>query len=322
MKVGVYFDLRNPDRWRRDPTELYRSTLDLCVEAERLGIDSVWFTEHHDFDDGYLPQPLTMAAAVAARTERIRIGIGVVIAPLHSAVEIAEQAAIVDIISGGRLELGLGAGYRPTEFELFAADFNGRYDAATEIGARCRDLWENGPITPRPVQDRIPIWYGFQGPIGARRAGRTGEGLLSAYGPNYEIYLGGLREGGHSEQQARMGGLIQAWLTADPDQDWQQVAPHVAYQADSYREHAIRGTDLPTPKPVDPDRLRQREPDRHGAYLLYGTPSDVADRVRQFVSPAPVDTVFFWGTMPGMTNWTVRTHLELLASDLAPRLRD
>lgn len=85
MRVGLYFDLRNPGRWRRDPTELYGAFLELCEEAEHLGIDSVRVTEHHGFDDDYLPAPLTLLAAAAARTRRIRLGTGIVVAPLHPA---------------------------------------------------------------------------------------------------------------------------------------------------------------------------------------------------------------------------------------------
>src|SRR5690242_5556583 len=102
----------------------------MCEEAELLGCESVWLTEHHLFDDGYLPQPLTFAAAVAARTRRLRIGTAIVIAPLHHPVELAEQAAVVDIISHGRLELGLGAGYRVPEFQLYGAEVSTRYDTA------------------------------------------------------------------------------------------------------------------------------------------------------------------------------------------------
>ncbi len=119
VNVGVYFDLRNAPSWPQDPARLYGFTLELCEEAERLGAHSVWLSEHHLFDDGYLPQPLTFAAAVAARTTRVRIGTAVLLAPLHDAVEIAEQVAVVDLVSNGRVELGLGAGYRVPEFELF-----------------------------------------------------------------------------------------------------------------------------------------------------------------------------------------------------------
>src|SRR5262245_58413988 len=116
MRLGIYFDLRNPAEWQRSPSALYRGTLDLVDEAERLGIDSVWFSEHHFFEDGYLPQPLTMAAAVAARTSRVGIGTAIIAAPLHKPIEIAEQAAVVDIISDGRLTIGVGAGYVQKEF--------------------------------------------------------------------------------------------------------------------------------------------------------------------------------------------------------------
>ncbi|MDQ1463513.1 MAG: hypothetical protein QOC73_454, partial [Actinomycetota bacterium] len=112
MRVGIYFDLRNPPAWRTSSSRLYGFTLEMCEEAELLGCESVWLTEHHLFDDGYLPQPLTFAAAVAARTQRMRIGTGILIAPLHNPVEVAEQAAVVDILSDGRLDLGIGAGYR------------------------------------------------------------------------------------------------------------------------------------------------------------------------------------------------------------------
>src|ERR1700694_4992398 len=111
MDVGIYFDLRNPPVWAADWSRLYGFSLELCEEAECLGCHSIWLTEHHLFDDGYLPQPLIMAAAIAARTSRVRIGTGILIAPLHHPVELAEQAAVVDIISSGRVDIGIGAGY-------------------------------------------------------------------------------------------------------------------------------------------------------------------------------------------------------------------
>src|SRR5437868_899465 len=112
----MYLDLRNPPRWSRPWADHYAHALELVEEGERLGASSAWLTEHHFFDDGYLPQCLTFAAAVAARTKRLRIGTAVLLLPLHPPLEVAEQAAVVDIMSGGRLDLGLGLGYRKPEY--------------------------------------------------------------------------------------------------------------------------------------------------------------------------------------------------------------
>src|SRR5262249_19235167 len=206
MRVGICLDLRNPPPWPQDPTHLYGFGLELCEEAEHLGAGSVWVTEHHMFDDGYLPQTLTYAAAIAARTKHVRIGTGILIAPLHATVEIAEQVAVVDILSDGRVDLGLGAGYRVPEFELFGAGIEKRYSTTDARASELRELWAEGRVTPAPVQERLPIFLGYQGPKGARRAGRLGEGLLSGRASLWEPYRGGLREGGHDESTARMIG--------------------------------------------------------------------------------------------------------------------
>src|SRR5581483_9884034 len=245
--------------------------------------------EHQLFDDGYLPQPLTLAAAVAARTRSVRIGTGIVIAPLHHPVEVAEQAAIVDIISAGRVDIGLGAGYRVPEFELFGADIAHRYGTTDQCARELRRLW-SGVVTPPPVQARVPIWMGYQGPKGAARAGRLGEGLLSADGRLWPVYRDAFAAAGHDLAGARMTGGISGWATEDPEADWPVVAKHLANQLDSYRRYMVEGTGQPVPRPVDPDRLRQREPFSGPiGYFLYGTPEEVAVRVREAVGDAPVD---------------------------------
>ena len=212
MRVGIYFDLRNPPAWRVPPSRLYGFTLEMCREAELLGCDSVWLTEHHLFDDDYLPQPLTFAAAVAARTQRVRIGTGILIAPLHHPAEVAEQAAVVDIVSDGRLDLGLGAGYRIPEFELFGAKMATRYRATDDMARELRRLWGAGGVTPRPVQERPPLWLGYQGPKGARRAGLLGECLLTLNKESWPAYRDALAEAGHDPAAARMAGGIQGWV--------------------------------------------------------------------------------------------------------------
>src|SRR5580658_9561087 len=119
MDLGIYLDLRNPPGWRRPWASHYARSLEVVEEAERLGAATVWLSEHHFFEDGYLPQPLTFAAAIAARTSRIRIGTAVLLAPLRLPLQLAEEAAVVDVLSGGRLDLGVGVGYRVPEYEGF-----------------------------------------------------------------------------------------------------------------------------------------------------------------------------------------------------------
>src|ERR1700674_3649137 len=122
MNVGIYLDLRNPPAWRRPWADHYARSLELCERADRLGADSVWLSEHHFFEDGYLPQPLTFAAAIAARTRHVRLGTAVLLPALRQPAQLAEEAAIVDLISDGRLDLGVGVGYRVPEFAAFDAD--------------------------------------------------------------------------------------------------------------------------------------------------------------------------------------------------------
>jgi alkanesulfonate monooxygenase SsuD/methylene tetrahydromethanopterin reductase-like flavin-dependent oxidoreductase (luciferase family) len=320
-ELGIYFDLRNPGRWPQDPSRLHAFTLELCEEAERLGAGSVWFTEHHLFDDGYLAQPLTLAAAVAARTRRVRIGTAIVIAPLHHPAELAEQAVMVDLISDGRLDLGIGAGYRVPEYELYGASPERRYAQTDDRARRLRELWGPGGVTPRPVQDPLPLWLGYQGPQGARRAGLLGEGLLTANGESWRPYREALVEAGHDPvRTGRMAGGVNGWVSEDPDRDWPVVSRHVAYQFDSYRRHMVEGTDSPLPRPIDPDRLRNS--DRHGPLgsFLYDTPEGMAQRIRRYTGDAPVQTVYLWASVGGMAEDVVVANVQTLCTRLAPLL--
>jgi alkanesulfonate monooxygenase SsuD/methylene tetrahydromethanopterin reductase-like flavin-dependent oxidoreductase (luciferase family) len=323
MNVGVYFDLRNPASSGLSTAALYGATLELCEEADQLGCHSLWLSEHHRFDDGYLPQPLTFAAAVAARTRRARIGTAIAIAPLHPPADIAEQATIVDLLSSGRLDLGLGAGYRVPEFELFGAELARRYTATDDCVRALRRFWAEGVTTPAPAQRRVPIWMGYAGPQGARRAGRLGEGLLTAHPDSWPHYRDGLIEGRHDLATGRMTGGVQAWITDDPERDWPVVRRHLAAQVDSYRRHMVEGTDQPLPRAVDPDRLRDREINPTPlSYFIFGTPDEVAARLRSALVDAPIETVFLWASIGGMPLDLAARHVRAVCTELAPRLAD
>lgn len=320
IDVGVYFDLRNPPQWAQNPSRLYGFTLEMCEEAERLGASSAWFSEHHLFEDGYLTSPLTMAAAAAARTSRIRLGTAVLIAPLHHPAEIAEQSGVVDILSDGRLDLGLGTGYRVPEFELFDTSLQARYKQTDDTVRRLRQLWAPDGVSPAPVQDPVPVWMGYQGPQGARRAGLLGERLLSANAALWEPYAAGLFEGGHPAAAGIMAGGIQGWVSDDPERDWPMVSEHLAHQLDSYRKHMVEGTDAPPPKPVDVERLVKAGRDGPLGSFMYGTPEGVATQIREHTAGAPVQTVFLWASIGGMAEADVARNVQTICTRLAPLL--
>ncbi len=320
MKIGLYFDLRNPAAWRHDPARLHAFTLEAIEEAEHFGADSIWLSEHHLFSDDYVAAPLTFLAAAAARTSRVRLGTAVVLAPLHHAAEIAEQAAMVDLISGGRLELGLGSGYRLPEYQLFGADSRRRYAQTDDKAREIRRLLSPGGVRPQPVQDDLPIWMGYQGPQGARRAGLLGEGLLSADARNWEPYRDGLLAGGHDPGRARMAGWINTWVSDDPDADWPAVRAHVAHQFDTYAALGVEGTGQPAPPPVDPDRLRTGTPDTLLGYIWCDEPATVATRIREYTAGAPVKTILIFASIAGMPEALVSRHIRTICTKLAPLL--
>jgi alkanesulfonate monooxygenase SsuD/methylene tetrahydromethanopterin reductase-like flavin-dependent oxidoreductase (luciferase family) len=322
VRVGIYFDLRNPEEWARPWPALYRDALDLVVEAERQGIDSVWFSEHHKFADGYLPQPLTMAAAVAARTSRVGIGTAIVVAPLHHPVELAEQAAVVDILSNGRLTIGLGAGYVRDEFAMFGADIERRYGTTDQRVRELRALLDDGGITPSPVQRPFPIWLGYQGPQGARRAGRLGCGLLSLDPALVEPYRAGLEEGGHDPASARMKGLLGLVVADDPDETFERLLPHICHQLNTYRAAAAAGTGR-TPSPITPEKIREQR-GRPGTVppIEVHTVDGAIERLRGVAAAVPADEVYCWASVAGMPDDLVARHVELLATRVRPAIAD
>ncbi|HYB41797.1 MAG TPA: LLM class flavin-dependent oxidoreductase [Candidatus Methylomirabilis sp.] len=162
--------------------------------AERCGFDSFFLTEHHQEPSGYLPSPLPLAAAIAARTSRIRIGTGIAILPLYHPTRLAEDCAVIDIISKGRLILGVGQGYQPGDFAAYGLEVSDRvslFEEGIEILRRAwtedkvyfvgkRHALRNVAVTPKPVQKpHPPIWVAALGDEPMKRAGRLGDALLA-----------------------------------------------------------------------------------------------------------------------------------------------
>ncbi|MEV4105827.1 LLM class flavin-dependent oxidoreductase [Nonomuraea sp. NPDC049649] len=184
--VGLYTGQRNAGAH-------YRDAVPLAVAAEEAGFDSFWVSEHHGLPDGYLPSPLTLLAALAPATSTLALGTGVLLAPLHHPLRIAEDAAVVDQLSGGRLILGLGIGYAAHEYAAFGVDPATRGARLDALVPALRAAWSGEPVhspelglggvrvTPPPARP-IPIWLGGYAPRAVRRAGLLADGHLVGRG--------------------------------------------------------------------------------------------------------------------------------------------
>jgi probable F420-dependent oxidoreductase len=203
MQFGLYSSIASPPRGEH----LDRAIDEVIAEAqlaEASGFDSCFFGEHHQDQDGFLPSPLIVATAVAARTERLRVGTSVILLPLHHPVRIAEDVITLDLVSKGRVTLGVGVGYQPEDFRAFGVPMAarvGRFEEGVEIIRRC---WSGEPFTfrgahftledvrirPRPYQQPAPpLWIGASVPAAIRRAGLLADAFVGTPSTSLETAM-------------------------------------------------------------------------------------------------------------------------------------
>ncbi|MEO5839578.1 MAG: LLM class flavin-dependent oxidoreductase [Acidimicrobiales bacterium] len=193
IRIGVLYGFRNPAASGLSFPEMYARVLEQIALVDQLGFDHVWITEHHFVDDGYMPSPLVMSGAIAARTSRVAIGQDVMLVPFTNPVRLAEDLAVLDNLSNGRMMIGAGMGYVPSEFAAMGIPRGERRQRMDETLAILRHAFtddefdfhgahfqlERVRVRPRPVQPGgPPLWVAAMGEPGARRAARFDAHLL------------------------------------------------------------------------------------------------------------------------------------------------
>ncbi len=242
--IGIRFDLRVPPFARATHADLYTACLDQCAWADQLGVDVVVLSEHHGVEDGFMPAPVTLAAAIAGRTKRIRINIAAALVPLHDPVRLAEQLATVDLLSGSRLSLVAGLGYRHEEFDMAGVDRSKRGTLLEEAVQVMRQAWTGEPftwrgrtirVTPKPASPPI-ILIGGSTPRAAKRAAKLRAGFFPSIGDQAlaDIYTAECKALGFTGFVTLPGGPGFVHVSEDPERDWQRIAPHALYDAQTY----------------------------------------------------------------------------------------
>ena len=331
LRFGLWYDFRNPPAWRQDPARLYREILDQIVRAEALGWDDVWLSEHHFIDDGYTPSMLPLAAAIAARTARIRIGTSVLLLPLHDPLRVAEDAATVDVLSDGRLELGVGIGYRREEFEGFGIPRRERASRMDEAVPLLRRLLRGERVTspgphfryrevelyPRPVQPAPRLWMGGFSEPAVRRAARLGDAYIAIgnVGPLIRLYRSELAARGEDPERHEVAAGL-AWLLVarDPERRWRDAERHFLYQINLYaRWFAEAGMAVA--------RVASSRADLAAQGVLIVSPEQAVETIRAYRREQPVTRFYGWTLPPGLPAAWSDEHVELMAREVMPAFR-
>jgi probable F420-dependent oxidoreductase len=342
LRIGIgLFTGQVPAGSDRTFAQEYRDTLELVRLAEALGFDSAWVSEHHGASDGYLPSLLPMLAAFAAATNRIRLGTGVVLTPLHDPLRLAEDAAVVDQISEGRLTLGLGIAWRPEEFRMFGVPFSERLPRTVDTVEILRRAWtgerfsfdgevfhyDRVRVTPPPAQENgPPILLGGYVEAAMRRAGRIGDGHITDASDIDEVRRAaalmeeGAREAGRDPSKLGLA-LMQNAFVADAGTDaWERAREGVLHQWGAYTAWD-EGDDTPDRDSLTPRGVTDEE-------MRAGTPAGTSEEVIAALRPK-IEGLAEGRTLdlivrlhyPGMDLDTAARAVELFGEQVLPALK-
>jgi alkanesulfonate monooxygenase SsuD/methylene tetrahydromethanopterin reductase-like flavin-dependent oxidoreductase (luciferase family) len=318
------FDMRLRDG-SASAAALYRAALEMAAWGEQHGAALAMISEHHASSDGYLPAPFVLASAMAARTSKLPIQIGALLVPLHDPIELAEQMAVLDIVSGGRVSYICALGYRPEEYAMFGRDIKQRGKRMEACLAAMKRAFSGEPfeyegrrvhVTPRPLTPGGPtLFMGGNAPEAVRRAARLGMGMLTM-GGNPE--LGALYQKACAEYGTKPQLFINpvgdspstCFIARDVDRAWREIGPYMLHDAEMYASWFKEMGSITKSTALSVESLRAE----NGNYRIL-TPEEAATRIRKhgalMLQP-------LCGGLPPELAWP---SLELLASDVLPKVR-
>ena len=287
----------------------YADTVELARTAERLGYDSIWTTEHHFIDDGYMPSLLVVSAALAAATSRIGIGTGVLLAPLHNPLRLAEDAATVQLLSDNRLTLGLGLGWNQFEFDAFEADISRRGRAMEEFLAFLPRAWSGEvfrhdgavyqfpELAVRPTPDAaIPVVVGGSVERAIRRAARLADGIFSnapirRFLGQVEWARDELAAQGSADSDFRWIHYSILLPGSDPDAVWDEMKEHVWQMSWKYGDMLESSTRW-GPPPAAPRLSGPKDEALRSRTVIAGPGEHIVERLLEIRETAGVPVEF------------------------------
>ena len=347
MEFGLFFLMQRDEAWSEQA--VYDSGLEQMLAAEALGYTSVWIAEHHFNDYGLCPSPPVLASFVAARTTTLRLGMGVSLLPLHHPVDLAEELAVLDVVSGGRLDVGIGRGGTLQDYQTFQSD-RGDSRARVEEGITLMQRSWSGArfdfqgrfhtaerlhVRPRPVQrPHPPLFIAANSEDSVLSAARLGLPTLSSFFVPVD------------ELQKRHRVYRDAALAADRSlteieslerRSWGMRVVHVA----PHRDEALRATEAPfmgyqrrmsvlrsdatggsVPSSFDRSLLRLREFRDYLAdgWALVGTPEEVRDGLRKYCDATGYERVLLVMALPGMDTGLALRSMRLFSEQIVPAM--
>jgi alkanesulfonate monooxygenase SsuD/methylene tetrahydromethanopterin reductase-like flavin-dependent oxidoreductase (luciferase family) len=332
LGTGLFTCQRRPDD-DRSGSEVYDETCTLARVADRSGLDSVWVSEHHFAPDDYLSGTMPALGALARETAEIEIGTCIALAPLYDPVRLAEDAATVDLLSEGRLTLGLAIGSNPREFEAFGVPQEERAERLEDCLSVLRGAWSEGSlgydatfqdvspevdVRPKPGGE-IPVMLGGAAKPAVRRAARRAEGWCAPSALSIEGVA--LRQDDLRSTRAEEGidgefttYVIQHGFVADSAEEaWERMKPGYFHLQRRYAE-MFSGKTI---EELDADRKRELRDQ-----AIYGTPEEVIEQLETYREALDDDVHFLFRTYhPGIGTDAMAECITRLGEEVAPALR-